>query len=138
MVCLTSLTAEILPWWMRSNALRTAARSSVDVVVVTGADKEGRVITGCESALASTIAGGSLASGRGRGSGKLAAADAMCTAVFLLSAPALLAAVVLLVLATGLRACAVAVVLRPCALALAAGPFLAGAACLEAACLAGF
>src|SRR5262245_61824334 len=123
MVCLTSARAEILPWRMRSNALRTDATSSVDVAVVTGADKEGRAITGCESALASTITGGSLASGRGRGSGKLAAADATRTAVFLLSAPALLAAVVLLVFATGLRACAVAVALRPCAVA--AG-FLAG------------
>src|SRR5262249_9903674 len=129
---------EILPWRIRSNALRTDATSSVDVVVVTGADKEGRVITGCESALASTMTGCSFASGRGRGSGKLAAADAMRT-VFLLSAPALPAAAAL-VLAAGLRACAVAVAfLAGCALALAAGAFFAGAAAgLLAACLAGF
>src|SRR5262245_24746052 len=140
MVCLTSAMAEILPWRMRSNALRTAARSSVDVEVVTGADNDGRVITGRESALASTMTGGSLASGRGRGSGKLAAADATRTGVFL---------------ASGLRAWPVAVALRPCAvaaglaavflpscaLALTAGAFFAGAAaglaalCLAAACL---
>src|SRR6185295_13603293 len=108
---------------MRSNALRTAATSSVDVVVVTGADKEGRAITGCESALASTMTGGSLASGRGRGNGKLAAAEAMRTGAFLLLAAALLAAVALPGFPAGLRAFAVAVALRPCAVA--AG-FLAG------------
>src|SRR5262245_34905254 len=57
---------------MKSSAWRTAARSDALVVVVIGADSDGRTITGWLSALARTIVpdcGPADASGRGRGIG---------------------------------------------------------------------